>query len=72
MARGALEPELPEARLAGAELEGEKDVLDTYVSGWLDYEPEIIEAIDAGGDDIVVVMPLRRSKSGAGPSAAVT
>jgi ketosteroid isomerase-like protein len=31
------------------------DVLDTYFSGWLDYEGEIVEALD-GGDDIVVIL----------------
>jgi ketosteroid isomerase-like protein len=30
-------------------------VLDTYFSGWVDYEGEIIETVDAG-DDIVVIL----------------
>jgi ketosteroid isomerase-like protein len=38
------------------------DVLDTYFSGWLDYEGEIVETADAGDDIVVVIHEAARMR----------
>jgi ketosteroid isomerase-like protein len=39
------------------------DVLDTYFSGWLDYKGEIVEAIDAGDDVVVIIHEAARLRN---------
>jgi ketosteroid isomerase-like protein len=38
------------------------DVLDTYFSGWLSYEGEIVETVDAGDDIVVIIHEAARMR----------
>jgi ketosteroid isomerase-like protein len=38
------------------------EVLDTYFGGWVDYEGEIVETVDAGDDIVVIIHEAARMR----------